>query len=466
MMGRRREINLQLLQIVDMALVLLAFALAYVLRLHVVPQLKEDLPVIPEARQFTWVLSICIPLVPLFLEKYGFYTKVLKFDLNLCLRAIFRTFFAVTLSLGLCVIFFKWQVPSRTVVLFGSVILVILLLLRKYIVMRLARKQVERGERRGKRVIVAGAESDIEEYVSNLDDEDLVDFQVVDRVNFENNDSQEVLQKKLHETSASRVIFLTNHLDFGKVQQAISMCELEGVEAWLPVNFLKTQIARPTFESIGGSLVLVFRSAPEWSWQRLAKSVIDRLSALILIILSSPLWLIVAIGIKWSSKGSIFFKQNRSGLHGHPFEMYKFRTMSMDAEERKKELAEKNEMDGPVFKVKNDPRVFRFGQFLRKCSIDELPQLLNVLKGEMSLVGPRPLPTYEIERITEWTQRRRLSVKPGITCLWQVRGRNKITSFEEWVDLDLEYIDSWSFWLDLKILLKTIPVVLFGGGAS
>ena len=167
-----------------------------------------------------------------------------------------------------------------------------------------------------------------------------------------------------------------------------------------------------------------------------------------------------------SSPGPALFKQLRGGRYGRPFMMYKFRTMSIDAEERKADLQEANQMSGPVFKIEDDPRVFRFGGFLRRWSIDELPQLINVIRGEMSLVGPRPLPIYEVERIEKSAQRRRLSVKPGMTCLWQVRGRNKISDFDDWVQMDLEYIDNWTFWLDLKILLRTLPVVLMGAGAK
>jgi lipopolysaccharide/colanic/teichoic acid biosynthesis glycosyltransferase len=146
--------------------------------------------------------------------------------------------------------------------------------------------------------------------------------------------------------------------------------------------------------------------------------------------------------------------------------MLKFRTMVSNAEQKKAELASFNEMDGPVFKISNDPRVTPIGKILRKFSVDELPQLWNVLKCEMSLVGPRPLPVDEIKRINDPAHRRRLSVKPGLTCLWQIRGRNEVTSFKDWVSLDLEYIDNWSLWLDLKILLKTIPVVVLGTGAK
>jgi lipopolysaccharide/colanic/teichoic acid biosynthesis glycosyltransferase len=145
--------------------------------------------------------------------------------------------------------------------------------------------------------------------------------------------------------------------------------------------------------------------------------------------------------------------------------MLKVRTMHVDAESRREELESSNEMDGPVFKIENDPRIFAFGRFLRKLSLDEIPQLFNVVAGDMSLVGPRPLPVYEIEKIEDSAQRRRLSVKPGLTCLWQISGRNRITSFEEWVAMDLKYIDNWSIWLDFVILVRTIPVVLLGQGA-
>jgi lipopolysaccharide/colanic/teichoic acid biosynthesis glycosyltransferase len=146
--------------------------------------------------------------------------------------------------------------------------------------------------------------------------------------------------------------------------------------------------------------------------------------------------------------------------------MYKFRTMVIDAEERKKDLVDQNEMSGPVFKIESDPRIFRFGALLRKWSIDELPQLINVIFGKMSLVGPRPLPVEEVAAIQESAHRRRLSVKPGITCLWQISGRNEINNFDDWVKLDLEYIDNWSLYSDIKILLKTVPAVLFSKGAK
>jgi lipopolysaccharide/colanic/teichoic acid biosynthesis glycosyltransferase len=216
--------------------------------------------------------------------------------------------------------------------------------------------------------------------------------------------------------------------------------------------------------------MLVLRSTPELSWALWVKGAIDFIgSALVLTSSIVLIWWWVAILIKIRSPhGPIFFRQKRAGCYGKPFTMWKFRTMHPDAEERLEAIKEEqgNEMSGPVFKLENDPRVFSFGSFLRRTSIDELPQLFNVLKGDMSLVGPRPLPLYEVDQFAKSEHRRRLSVKPGITCLWQAGGRNKISSFEDWVRLDLEYIDNWSLWLDMKILLKTVPAVLFGRGSK
>ena len=177
------------------------------------------------------------------------------------------------------------------------------------------------------------------------------------------------------------------------------------------------------------------------------------------------MFILTALLIKKSSKGPVFFSQVRNTLNGRRFKLYKFRTMVQGAEAKIQELAAYNEMNGAAFKMTNDPRITPLGKWLRKLSIDELPQLWNVFKGDMSLVGPRPPLPSEVEEYEDW-HRRRLSFSPGITCLWQISGRNTITDFSEWAKLDLKYIDNWSFWLDIKILLKTIPVVFFGKGAK
>ena len=212
--------------------------------------------------------------------------------------------------------------------------------------------------------------------------------------------------------------------------------------------------------------MLVFRSTPEDSWQKVAKQAIDVFGALAFLTLFSPIFLLFAALIKLSSPGPVLFRQRRSGLNGRPFTMLKFRSMVTNAEQRKAELQALNEMEGPVFKLTNDPRVTSVGRIIRRWSIDEWPQMINVLRGDMSLVGPRPLPVDEVLRFDDFADRRRLSVKPGLTCLWQVKGRNEVKNFKDWVRLDLEYIDNWSLWLDVKILFQTIPVVVMGTGAK
>lgn len=190
------------------------------------------------------------------------------------------------------------------------------------------------------------------------------------------------------------------------------------------------------------------------------KRLIDIIGSLCGLILLSPLFLITAIAIKLDSKGPVFFVQDRCGKDGKIFKMYKFRSMYIDAEERLKDLLDKNEMSGPVFKIKDDPRITRVGKFIRKTSIDELPQLINVLKGDMSLVGPRPPIVREVRQYNAY-QMQRLLVKPGLTCYWQVYGRNKINNFDDWVELDIKYIRERNIFIDLKLIFKTF-FVLFG----
>lgn len=251
---------------------------------------------------------------------------------------------------------------------------------------------------------------------------------------------------------------------FKEIYQIIQLCrDLGVVVRVLPEQDDVLMFAGVQVETFGKDCVVtLFRE--NLLWQLLIKRAMDFVVSLVMLIVLSPLLLVIALLIKFTSPGPVFFKQERMGMNKRKFKLIKFRSMVVDAEQRKKDLAALNEQEGPVFKIKNDPRITPIGRFIRKTSIDELPQLINVIKGEMSLVGPRPpLPT-EVDQY-DWIYRRRLSIKPGLTCLWQVGGRNNIP-FSRWMELDREYIDNWSIWLDIKILLKTIPVVLFGRGAS
>jgi exopolysaccharide biosynthesis polyprenyl glycosylphosphotransferase len=204
---------------------------------------------------------------------------------------------------------------------------------------------------------------------------------------------------------------------------------------------------------------------PQSRGSRIAKRALDVFGSVVGLLCLAPLLLLIALVVKLTSRGPILFAQTRCGLGGRRFRFYKFRTMVADAEDRKRDLEHLNEMQGPVFKIRRDPRITALGRVLRKLSLDELPQLWNVLCGDMSLVGPRPPTLDEVERYTP-RQAQRLSVMPGITGLWQVSGRNDIVDFERWIDLDLEYARTWSIWLDLRILLKTVVVVALLRGAQ
>lgn len=242
------------------------------------------------------------------------------------------------------------------------------------------------------------------------------------------------------------------------------ICEDSGVDVLLPVNPFPHLIARCGLERMEDISLLHFTTISHNAVALFMKRALDAAGAFFGLLLLSPFLVIVAALVKLTSRGPVLFTQERVGLRGRRFKLAKFRTMEAGAEQRLDEFKEMNEADGPVFKIKNDPRVTPLGRFLRRSSIDELPQLWNVLMGEMSLVGPRPPIPSEVVKYEIW-QRRRLSMRPGLTCLWQVSGRSEL-GFDQWMKLDLQYIDHWSLGLDLLILLKTIPAVLTGKGAA
>jgi exopolysaccharide biosynthesis polyprenyl glycosylphosphotransferase len=258
---------------------------------------------------------------------------------------------------------------------------------------------------------------------------------------------------------------------YQEVSYIVGLCVQQGII----VRFLSDslyllfdmKLARTELEEVQDQVVLSVYTGAMGGWPILAKRAFDFLAAFLLILVLSPLLLLVAVLIKLTSPGGpVFFVQDRIGLRKRRFKVIKFRTMVPGAEQTITALERYNEASGPVFKIKNDPRVTLLGRFLRKTSIDELPQLFNVLTGDMSLVGPRPLPLRDYAGFSEDWHRRRFSVKPGITCLWQVYGRSSLSlPFEKWMQLDMEYIDRWSLWLDFKILAQTIPAVIYGRGA-
>jgi exopolysaccharide biosynthesis polyprenyl glycosylphosphotransferase len=248
------------------------------------------------------------------------------------------------------------------------------------------------------------------------------------------------------------------------MQAAIRVLERFGIPFALPASGFRFGRARPAHEVAIADGYVHYLSVRHKTMQTAFKRIFDIVASFSALVLLSPLLLVVATIIRLTSRGPVLFRQQRVGRHSKPFHMLKFRSMVVNAEELKAKLMAQNEQAGPVFKMRRDPRITRVGRFIRKFSIDELPQLLNVLRGEMSIVGPRPPVPSEVSRYEAW-QRRRLSVRPGLTCVWQVSGRNEI-SFEEWMYLDMQYIDHWSLAQDFQLILKTLPVVLTGRGAS
>ena len=465
MLRRDRLIRMQIHQLMDAGLFTFGFWLAYALRgngtIIEIFDLKEWTT---PFETYMWLFLVLIPVAPLILEGQGFYARPLLCPRRTIAWILFKGCFFISLGLVLTMFLFKIPPVARWVVIWFGFISFGLVFAKEEVLWRVVRTKLAQAQYR-RRVIVVGASDEAARMAAELKSKSTAELEIVARVDLNQTPVQRLVEM-LHEHSVNGVILSAKHAYSEQIEAAIRACELEGVEVWLVADFFKAEFSRTSFDDFYGWPVLVFRSTPESSWPRLIKQFMDSIGSFLALVLSSPIFGLVALLIKLTSPGPVLFRQQRSGINGRPFTLYKFRTMVTNAEQFQHELAAMNEMNGPVFKVTNDPRVTPIGKFLRKYSLDELPQFYNVLRGEMSLVGPRPLPVNEVKRFNDLAHRRRLSVKPGLTCLWQVRGRSNVTDFKEWVRLDLEYIDNWSLWLDLRILWRTLPAVLAGAGAK
>jgi exopolysaccharide biosynthesis polyprenyl glycosylphosphotransferase len=270
------------------------------------------------------------------------------------------------------------------------------------------------------------------------------------------------LRRRLQAGAVDEVL-LSPALTVDTLRTLLRACEEAGITALVARDDIDLASVPPRLELLGSTPYLMYRLQPADQPSRFVKTISDRVAGTVLLVLAAPLLAAIALAVRLNSRGPAFFVQERGGLHGHPFRMYKFRTMTHGAELQREQLMAANEMDGPVFKIAADPRLTSIGRFLRRTSLDELPQLINVVRGQMSLVGPRPLPLVETRGLAG-PHRRRLSMRPGLTCLWQVGGRNEL-GFQRWMELDLEYVDHWSLSLDFAILLRTVPALLSGRGA-
>lgn len=421
---------------------------------------------LPALQPFAGYLLVLAPLVmllgPAMLVLQQFYVRPPGPSLRLAeVGAIARA--GVFTVLGVILILFLTRLQfARSVVILTGAFASFLVYVRAGVTRWLSRTSLARGQLR-RRVLWVGRPEATARLQDRLfaDERELLETAGV----FDpRRDSPAGFPALLHEHSINLVVVDLAGLAPDDLPGVLGACEREGVETIVRSGIFHTPVFRPELDRLAGEPVISYRAQPVPAWQLFIKRLIDYLGAAVLLVVLFPVFLVIAAVVRLGSPGPALYRQRRAGLNGRPFDMLKFRSMVPDADRRRATLEARNEMKGPVFKVSDDPRVTRAGRFLRRHALDELPQLWNVLRGEMSLVGPRPLPVEEVHRFDDDAHRRRLSVLPGLTCHWQVRGRNEIDDFEEWVRLDLDYIDHWSLWLDCRILLATIPAVLLGRG--
>jgi exopolysaccharide biosynthesis polyprenyl glycosylphosphotransferase len=472
MSNRRREFIIQISQIADGLLIAVVFWFAHALR----EQLAFSFPfpyhvlgrtiqygMIAPFRYYKWLYLIVLPVYPFLLDVNGFYSRSHSQRLRNTVWILVKCSIICALAVVAAMFFFRLSALSRGVVVIFMLFSVVALFVKDQLFQALLRHRARSGKEVTE-ILLVGAEDRNAEFAGLLDEHPEWSLRVAAKLD-SNTDLISELPAMLHRYPVGCVVFNVSQTAFGEIEKAILACEVEGVEAWLVADFVKTSIARATVDDFYGKPLLIFRTTPEISWQLVCKRLIDMTGATLGLIVLGPLVMVpAAIILKLTSPGPVLFTQKRSGLHGRLFTMYKFRSMVTNAELLKAELEVFNEMRGPVFKMEDDPRITPFGRFLRRTSIDELPQLWNVLVGDMSLVGPRPPIPTEVQHYDPW-HRRRLSMKPGITCIWQISGRNQV-GFDQWMKLDMQYIDNWSLWLDIKILARTLPIVLTGFGAK
>lgn len=386
---------------------------------------------------------------------------------------------AVTVAVGtlLALLFFlKIQYVSRLVILLFAVVEIGGLVAIRALVASYYRDRMKSGKNKP-HVLIVGTRARARELVAALKEQavwgvDIVGFvdpdsscvgKEVDRIPVIG--TVENIHECLKNNIIDEVIVAIPRSLLSDAEPIVAACEEEGIRLRFMADLFNVKAARISLSQMKDIPILTLEPVAREHQQLLAKRLLDVSLTVLAIPFLLPIFAIVAVAIKLDSRGPVFFVQERVGLRKHKFRMYKFRSMYLDAEERLKEIEHLNEAQGPIFKMKNDPRITRVGRVIRKLSIDELPQLINVFKNEMSIVGPRPMSIRDVDLFDKGIQRKRFSVQPGLTCIWQVSGRSDLP-FEKWLELDLEYIENWSFWLDLRILIKTIPVVLKAKGAA
>ncbi len=469
--------------LLDAILVSVAFFMAFVLRqnfhafykLDLIPSVKVVVDVSTlSIADYLIVLFFVVPIWCAALYLNGMYKSLRTKTIPSAILVIIRSAILTAIIFGASAFLFKLKFVSRAFFIIFLVISSALIVIEKitiFLVMRYVRKQGYNY----RMLLVVGTGKRAGQFISNIKSHPEWGLRIHGVLDYEleqvGRDIEGVkvtghlddLPKILHNNSTDEVVFIVPRAKLTSIENSLYVCETEGVKATIAADLFDFKIAKARLTELDGMPLITFETTVAKEWQLFIKRTFDLIASGLGIIVLSPLLIVVAILIKLTSPGPVLYFQKRVGLNGRKFILYKFRSMYKGAHEKLSELTGKNEMEGPVFKMKHDPRITPLGRFLRKFSIDELPQLFNVFMGEMSLVGPRPPIQQEVVQYEPW-QRRRLSMRPGITCIWQVSGRSKI-GFDEWMKLDLQYIDNWSLALDFEILCKTIPVVIFGIGA-
>lgn len=472
-------------KVIDAICILLAFVYAYFVSVYIrdIYHMSEMAYAISPnlkglfffARNNFIVLLASIPVWLFALALTGSYKDIRTRSIIAEFGKLLKAGFIATLMLGSFIFIFKLIFTSRLFIALNSLMAVLLLTVARFFFNKFLDSIHAKGYNQIN-ILIVGTGKRARDFIEVLKDHSNWGLKIVGLIDDEHGmygkdiAGYRVLGRLqdipfiLHRIVVDRVIFVVPRLWLNRIDEAILACEREGIATSISMDLYNLRIAKVRQTDFSGFPLLEFETFSAKQWQLFLKRAVDVVLSLVLLVIFAPLILAAVIAIKATSSGPVLFNQVRSGLNGRKFTLYKFRTMIVGAEMKKRELEKMNEMDGPVFKIKKDPRITTVGRILRKLSIDEIPQLINVLKGDMSIVGPRPPLPVEVDLYKMW-QRRRLSLKPGLTCIWQVSGRNRI-QFEKWMEMDLEYIDRWSLWLDFKILFKTVFVVLFGYGAS
>src|SRR5215475_9562440 len=450
MIDQRKRIFAVNLWIFDLLLTTASFFLAYQFRSLLV---LEDHTLMP-VQVYLWLLAIILPTWAVLLPLFSVYSEPNLAPLGQILR-LSKAIFWAWIILAALVLFLSPDRSNRIILVFTLAINYILLVSYRLVLM----KVTKHGPLDVRHVAVIGNGPSAYEFAKTIESYGFWGLKLVGVF------GREEVRSLLQDGGVDELILVVDRESLNEFTRTFLLCEELSVTARIVLNFFPHSIARIELTEFDGFPLLSFSTTPTNEALMFVRRILDLVLAGMIVLIFGPLFMIpTAILIKLTSRGPVLFKQKRCGLNGRQFVMHKFRSMVDNAEQLRVELQSLNEMDGPVFKSSRDPRVTTIGKIIRRFSIDELPQVFNVLRGDMSLVGPRPPLPAEVARYERW-QRRRLSMKPGMTCLWQISGRNEV-SFEDWMKLDLTYIDNWSLLLDLKILLKTVPVVLLGRGAK